>query len=66
MLGFIIVAEPIELSVNTDEVEMAGWFTCGKIELSDGGIFHFLRTLSVSRRFIDDLLLKSKNYDIAT
>ena len=33
MLGFTSDAESIELAVNTDEVEMAGWFTREEIGL---------------------------------
>jgi NAD+ diphosphatase len=58
MLGFTGEAESIELGVNTDEIEMADWFTREEIELFDGGNFHLPRKLSISRRLIDDWLLE--------
>jgi NADH pyrophosphatase NudC (nudix superfamily) len=58
MLGFTGEAESIELAVNTDEIEMAGWFTREEIELFDGGNFHLPRKLSISRRLIDDWLFE--------
>ena len=60
MLGFTSDAESIELAVNTDEIEMAGWFTREEIGLFEEGNFHLPRKLSISRRLIDDWLQKQE------
>ena len=57
MLGFAGKAESVDLSVNTNEVEMARWFTREEINIFDGDNFHLPRKLSISRRLIDDWLL---------
>ena len=66
MLGFTGEAESTDLAVNTDEVEMAAWFTREEIDLFDVGDFHLPNKLSISRRLIDDWLLKGKSYNTAT
>ena len=56
MLGFTGEAKSIDLAVNTDEIEMANWFSREEINMFDGNSFYLPRKLSISRRLIDDWL----------
>lgn len=56
MLGFTAEAETTTLTVNTDEIEQAGWYSRQDIaRFNDKGLY-LPRKLSIARRLIDDWL----------
>ena len=58
MLGYTGKAESISLTVNKDEIEMASWFTRKEIDMFGRDDFYLPRKMSISRRLIDDWLIK--------
>ena len=57
MLGFYATAETEEVTVNTDELEDARWFTRDWLRENDGRDgFRLPRKVSIARRLVDDWL----------
>ena len=54
MVGFRAEALSNELNINTQEIEMAAWFTREEIEKFDGQTKYLPRKLSISRRLIEE------------
>ncbi|MGQ0676085.1 MAG: NAD(+) diphosphatase [Rhodospirillales bacterium] len=57
MLGFTALADPAELRVNTEELEIARWYTRAEVKsCPENEVFRLPRRDSIARRLVEDWL----------